>query len=284
MKHNKQRRKKAKRTNPWSLDRVVKGRLSAAAVWIALNDLAEEKGSSVVTPTRKDLSTRTGVSEKYISKALTRLEEAGWIDRHHVPVQHDGQRTATLLRVTIRRNGQSKIAANNRSDAPRGRRRQPPKEAMPANGTGSDCRKGRLTTATAHMSVDGVEGPEGKGCLTPQDFPSERGGASSPSPLLCDGAPPHTQRLGKREDIQNGQASGYVSRTAVRPAHNNPAQVGPARRFAGDVECDPMPAELTQLLALIENGLPDQLDDSSVAAGDGADPSQPTARTEGGQR
>jgi hypothetical protein len=66
-------------------------------------DMAEERGSSVLTPTRKMLSEATGIKKhSTVSTALTALERACWIDRVHIPSWKDGQRT-TLLRLVLRR-------------------------------------------------------------------------------------------------------------------------------------------------------------------------------------
>ena len=95
-----------KRRTPWPLARLVKTCRSAPAVWIALSDLADVRRSSVVTPTRADLSRATGIDRaKTISTALSTLELARWIDRVHVPVIENGLQVATYLRVVIRRRG-----------------------------------------------------------------------------------------------------------------------------------------------------------------------------------
>jgi len=75
-------------------------------VWLALTDLADARGSAVVTPTRGQLAALTGIRRhKSISQVLTTLEKAGWIDRMHVPVIVGGKRAATLLRIILRRRG-----------------------------------------------------------------------------------------------------------------------------------------------------------------------------------
>ena len=73
-------------------------------VWLALLDLSAERGSLLVTPTRDALAKRAGIRRlETISRALTVLEGASWIERTHVPRFKDGRRTATLLRIRLRR-------------------------------------------------------------------------------------------------------------------------------------------------------------------------------------
>ena len=80
---------------------------SAAAVWLALCDLSAARRSSVVTPTRAQVSSMTGLRLRTVSNSLTTLEKAGWIDRAHIPVTNEGKRTATLLRIVLLRKGRS---------------------------------------------------------------------------------------------------------------------------------------------------------------------------------
>lgn len=100
------RRTKRRRTAPpWPLARVVRDCRSAPAVWLALLDLGEERGSRLVTPTRDMLVKRTGIVRlPTISQALTLLDRAGWIEVEHIPKQDArGRRSATLLRVRLLR-------------------------------------------------------------------------------------------------------------------------------------------------------------------------------------
>ena len=93
-----------KKQRQWSLAKVTKECRSAPVVWVALLDLSEFRGSPVVTPTREELSKLSGIPRvKTISRALTILEQAGWIARVHVPVSVRNVRQATLLRITLRR-------------------------------------------------------------------------------------------------------------------------------------------------------------------------------------
>lgn len=98
------RRTVKRRPKCWSLAQACAHCPSAARVWIALLDLAAERGSSVLTPTREQLATATGIRKHdTISTALTTLERALWLDRVHVPrVGADGKRK-TLLRLILRR-------------------------------------------------------------------------------------------------------------------------------------------------------------------------------------
>ena len=98
------KRKRAKhREEPWPLAKLRSACSSAPVVWLALCDLAAERGTSVLTPTRELLVTLTGIVRRQtISEALTTLAKAGWVDRTIVPSFRDGTRK-TLLRVTLRR-------------------------------------------------------------------------------------------------------------------------------------------------------------------------------------
>lgn len=117
----------------WSLARVCERGFLAIAVWQALVDLARDRNSLIVTPTREMLGAAIGRKRhKSISRALTILERARWISRMHVPVGDGDQRTATLLRIEL-------------------------------------CRMGRLAPSTERIAVKGAKRPKGKGRKTPQD-------------------------------------------------------------------------------------------------------------------
>lgn len=107
------RRKKQRQTEAaWTLARVLRAYRSAPAVWLALLDLSEERNSRLVTPTRDMLVKRTGIARlATISTALTVLGKAGWVDIEHIP-RYDthGRRTATLLRIQLRRSAQKTSA------------------------------------------------------------------------------------------------------------------------------------------------------------------------------
>jgi len=93
-----------KRKPAWPLSKVVAVCRSAPAVWLALQNISEERRTHIVTPTRTDLSQRSGVARaNTISRALSTLEEAGWLEREHVPVFEGAQRVATLLRIILRK-------------------------------------------------------------------------------------------------------------------------------------------------------------------------------------
>jgi hypothetical protein len=105
--HTRQPRKRQRR-NPLSLARLTKQCRSAGIVWVALVELAESRGGSYVTPTRAQLCELTGIDrERTISEALSALEFAGWIRREHIPVSSQGKRTATLLRIALRKGRKS---------------------------------------------------------------------------------------------------------------------------------------------------------------------------------
>lgn len=103
-------RKSKKRPAEWTLAEVVNECPRATAIWVALHDMSVERGSPVVTPTRKELAARASTSLTIVSRSLTTLTKAGWIDREHVPVVEGNRQVATMLRVVIRRSAQ-KIGA-----------------------------------------------------------------------------------------------------------------------------------------------------------------------------
>ncbi len=134
-----------RRPKPWTLARVRRECPSAPTVWVALMDMAEERGSSVLTPTRQMLSEATGIKKHAtVSTALTALESACWIDRVHVPSWKDGQRT-TLLRLVLRRSA-------------------------------------RKTVRTVRSAVAPEKRPKGRGRKTGADSPTERGRRKTPPP------------------------------------------------------------------------------------------------------
>ena len=98
-----------RRPKPWTLARVRAECHSAPVVWLALCDMRAERGTQLLTPTRKLLSERTGITRhNTISQALTVLTSAGWIDLTHVPSSQNGNRT-TLLRLILRRMQQKTV-------------------------------------------------------------------------------------------------------------------------------------------------------------------------------
>lgn len=94
-------KRRPKRQKLWTLKRVIAECRIAPAVWMALCDMADERGSIVVTPTRELLSKVTGIRRlPTLSRALTVLHNAGWLIRTLVPA---GDITArkTLIRITL---------------------------------------------------------------------------------------------------------------------------------------------------------------------------------------
>lgn len=113
-KKSEQRRSKP----PWTLAQVRTECSSAPTVWLALMDMAEERGSSVLTPTRQILSEATGIKKlATVSMALSALDRARWIDRVHIPSWQDGQRT-TLLRLVLRRSARKTVRTARAAVAP----------------------------------------------------------------------------------------------------------------------------------------------------------------------
>jgi len=97
------RRQAKRRRKQWAAKRIHSKCKSAIAVQWALVEMADDRGSDVVTPTRKTLSARTGIKRlNTISEALTTLTRAGWIDRDLIPVGR-GKDQKRLLRLIVRR-------------------------------------------------------------------------------------------------------------------------------------------------------------------------------------
>ena len=139
-----------RRRKQWSLAKLCDKCPSVALVWLALLDMAAERGSSVLTPTRETLARATGIRKhRTISKSLTRLEDAAWIDRVHVPVVSNGQRK-TLLRLILRRKGPSRAY-------------------------------------TKQSAVEAPQGPKGRGPSRAHDFPKGKGADTAPPLMGADG-------------------------------------------------------------------------------------------------
>ena len=138
----------------WLLARVTKACRSAPAIWMALEQMSVERGSPVITPTRKELSELSGIPRvKTISRALTVLEDGGWISRAYVPISKGNVRCATLLRITL-------------------------------------CRRGRKTPLTATSAVEGAKRPNSRGRKTPQSPTGKGCGLNGPAPSLSVGSVP----------------------------------------------------------------------------------------------
>lgn len=150
-----------RRRQQWTIAQVYGKRPTALVVWTALCDMADERGSSVLTPTRAHLSGLTGITRhKTISAALTTLEKAGWVDRVHVPVSEHGKRTATLLRIVLRRRGRSApLTVEAKRDAT----------------TKGRLRRGRSAPLTGAHAVEGAQRPKGRGRSAPLDSSKEEG-------------------------------------------------------------------------------------------------------------
>jgi len=93
-----------KRRHQWPLAKVVRECRSAPAVWLALQDMAHERGSVLITPTRETIAVAASLKKRdTVSEALSTLEAAGWIERRHVPVFKGGRQVAVVLRIALRR-------------------------------------------------------------------------------------------------------------------------------------------------------------------------------------
>lgn len=147
-----------------SLADVTKRRPSAVSVWVALNDLAAERGTHVVTPTRSDLAARTGLAEQTISDALTTLHEAGWISRQ-VIYRKNAEGVAGLLRIVVQPRKCSAATSTNKGKARR--------------------RTRSSTTSTAQDAVDVAEQHHAEGSVDvarrQQTSPTEKSGCAPAS-------------------------------------------------------------------------------------------------------
>lgn len=138
-----------RRKTAWTLAQLYGKCPSALAIWDVLETLGAIRGSGIVTPTRTQLAELTGIHRlPTISRGLTVLEEAGWIDRAHVPIYRGNRQTATCLRIVLRRRERSALR-------------------------------------TKAGAVENAQRSKGREHSALRDFPSERGG-SRPRPL--DGA------------------------------------------------------------------------------------------------
>jgi hypothetical protein len=125
----------------------------------------------------------TGITrEKTISTALSALEQAGWIERVHVPVTVGGKRTATLLRITL-------------------------------------CRMGRNLPHTVTPTVRGGKRPKGRGQKTPQDSLSER---AQPPLAPGGGVAPHVPTNGSAVSSPVSQPQNIPSAPGSSPSVSVP--------------------------------------------------------------
>ncbi len=172
---------KRQRAPGWTLAKLFSCSPTALAVWCVLCDLSDKRRSPIVTPTRDELARAVGIDRlKTISTALTLLEAAGWIDRAHVPVTDAGKRTATLLRIVLRRKG--------RCTAPYGAQR----------------RKGRCTA------------PRVRGAAPPQDSLLQREAVPvGPSRRSADGPPPAAALSAPKQDFENAGPSRSIADIAA---------------------------------------------------------------------
>lgn len=132
----------------WPLAKLAATCSRAPVVWLALLDMRAERGSCVLTPTRETLAAATGIRRlPTLSRALTTLENAGWLERVLIPVRTGGVRTATLMRVVLKR-------------APRMERK---------------------VFSTARAAVWNEKCSKGRERKVFSDFPSERGGLNAPA-------------------------------------------------------------------------------------------------------
>ena len=170
----------ARNSHQWTLRKVYAECRAAPVVWIALLDMATERGRAVVTPTRDVLVEATGITRlPTISAALTALESAGWIDRVHVPVYEGGRQTATTLRIIIRRRERKLCAMAGKTKRPRSERKS--------------CATAEVTVANENRSKGSErktfqDSLTGRGC--PMSPPADAGAGSTPAPDPGEGQKP----------------------------------------------------------------------------------------------
>lgn len=120
-------KRRGKKPQRWSVRQVCEKCSAAPVVYLALLEMARERGSRVVTPTRDTLSERTGIVRKpTISAALSALAEARWIRRDLVPVSVGSRTAARLLRITVITvsNAERSLRRDSHSNAERSLRRE----------------------------------------------------------------------------------------------------------------------------------------------------------------
>lgn len=135
-----------------------------------------------MTPTRGQLAELTGLGKlETVSRALTTLEKAGWIDREHVPVTKAGRRTATLLRIVVRGDAILSLRKARKTGAT--------EAVVSLGGTGTRFRKARKTGATGRNAVEHQKRAKGRAPKTGQDFPKGKGTCPTavPPPLPAGG-------------------------------------------------------------------------------------------------
>ena len=174
------------RRKPWSLAKLHRACHSAPVVWLALQELADARGSARVTPTRAELCKLTGIRKPdTVSKALTALRKAAWIEIDHVPVSKAGKRTATLLRVVLRRDTTDRFRKH-RKRGPTGPRAvctEKRGNSRPRK-TGQDSLLQREGASPPPLS-GGTDTP---GC-TSEDNGASRNGRLTPIPEIIGGLP-----------------------------------------------------------------------------------------------
>lgn len=147
-----------RRPKPWPIVKLYGECRAAPVVWLTLCDMAADRGSPVVTPTREQIAQATGIKKlATVSAGLTALHKAAWLDREHVPITQAGRQVATMLRLVLRR-----VA-------------------------GAHSRSARKTASTAQTSVApekrliargrkmGADFPKGKGARTAPPLPANAG-------------------------------------------------------------------------------------------------------------
>jgi hypothetical protein len=88
---------------PWALDKLIRedGNRAIAPVWMALCAMADKTG--VVFPTRERISEISGIdNHSSISRALTRLHNAGWLKIVTNPIVTAGGGIIKVLKVYLK--------------------------------------------------------------------------------------------------------------------------------------------------------------------------------------
>ena len=134
----------------WSISKVTKACRSAPAVWLALEQLAAEKGTHVVCPKRKLLCKLGGIRDvKTITLALNTLEESGWLNRGHFEAYRDDGSRVTLLKLVLLYKTQKTGAIG----APSIRPKKRIKVKTRKTGANSPTERGELNASALSLSV-----------------------------------------------------------------------------------------------------------------------------------
>jgi len=169
-------RKRRRRGKQWTLLQVKAECRSALIVWCALLEMAGERGSRMIFPTHKRLEELTGIKRPgTLSKSITTLDAAGWIQRTNSLHNEPGKGFVTFSRVIIRRGQYSTISKTHKKNMIVKKRHRS---------------NGRKT------SIDSSK--EERVRLTPPPLPCGEGSSTPPSPAIKQLSEEEYQAVAKR--------------------------------------------------------------------------------------